>query len=155
TGGVLVTFPVLEGQTWPAAFSPDGRLLASTNSNYARYKEDDPTATPYSLRLWETATATEVLSLPHSLPSSIKYRVVFSANGRLLAMAAPKQEILIYDLAAGRDLRHFKDFGAEVTWLSFSPDGRRLVSGLQDSTLLIWDVGSLPTPKGKLGTEDA
>src|SRR5262249_50709066 len=70
-------------------------------------------------------------------------------------MTAPPQDILVYDLAAGRELRRFKDFDAEVTSLAFSPDGRRLVSGLADSTLLIWDVGSRPTPKGKLGAEDA
>src|SRR5207247_6721982 len=27
TGERLLTFPALEGQTWPQAFSPDGRLL--------------------------------------------------------------------------------------------------------------------------------
>jgi WD40 repeat protein len=156
TGALLVTFPVLEGQTWPLAFSPDGRLLASNNSNYRLQKQGDPSSTGQNLRLWEIATATEVLSLPHSPPGSIQYRAAFSPNGRLLAMAAPQQQILIYDLAAGRDLRRFKDFGAEVTWLAFSPDGRRLASGLEDSTLLIWDMGSRPTQeKGKLGAEDA
>jgi hypothetical protein len=137
TGALLVTFPVLEGQTWPLAFSPDGRLLASHNSNYRSLKEGDPSSTGRAVRLWETATATEVLSLAEGNGQS---RAAFSANGRLLAMTAPPQDILVYDLAAGRELRRFNDFDAEVTSLAFSSDGRRLVSGLADSTLLIWNV---------------
>jgi hypothetical protein len=43
---------------------------------------------------------------------------------------------------------------AEVTWLEFAPNGRWLVSGLADTTLLIWDVGAPSTPKtGKLAPE--
>jgi WD40 repeat protein len=153
TGAVLLTFPALEGQTYPLAFSPDGRLLASNNSNYRHQKEGDPTSTPSSLRLWETATAIEVLSLPFNHGQN---RAAFSPDGRLLAMTAPKQEILVYDLAAGREANRFKDFGAEVAWLAFSPDGRRLASGLEDSTLLIWDVGSRPGQQnGELGAKDA
>src|SRR5260370_13837760 len=153
TGALLLTFPVLEGQTWPLAFSPDGRLLASNNSKYSRIRVgDDPAATGNSLRLWEVATATEVLSLP----IAGQYRAAFSPNDRLLAMTAPPQDILIYDLAAGRELRRFKDFDAEVTSLAFSPDGRRLLSGLADSTLLLWDLNPPGTAKiGKITAEEA
>jgi WD40 repeat protein len=151
TGEELMTFPTLEGQTWPLAFSPDGRLLASNNSNYKRKdKKDDPaSATGSALHLWETATAAEVLTLP--LES--QYKVAFSPDGRLLALIAPGQEILLYDLAHGRELRRFKGFGAGVTYLAFSPDGRRLISGLDDSTLLIWDVGTRDTSTSKLGAK--
>ncbi len=150
TGERLLSFPHLEGQTWPLAFAPDGRLLASVNSNYRRVKEGDPTSTGASLLLWELATAAELLSLP----LAAQYRVAFSPDGRLLALTAPLQEILVWDLAHGRELRRFKGFDAEVSWLAFAPDGRRLVSGLADSTLLIWDVGAPPTPQtGKLAAE--
>src|SRR5262249_7742155 len=60
----------------------------------------------------------------------------------------------VWDLAQGRELRRFKGFDAEVTSLAFAPDGRRLVSGLADSTLLIWDIGAPKAPKtGKLAAE--
>jgi hypothetical protein len=43
-----------------------------------------------------------------------------------------------------------------VTSLAFSPDGRRLISGLWNSTLLVWDVGAVPIDRGeKLRAEDA
>jgi hypothetical protein len=47
------------------------------------------------------------------------------------------------DVWRSKELRRIKGFGAEVTSLAFSPDGNRLVSGLTDSTLLVWDVGGI------------
>jgi WD40 repeat protein len=153
TGELLLTFPTLGGQTWPLAFSPDGRLLAANNSDYSRRgKEGDPaSATGSVLRLWETATAAEVLALPIG---GEQYRTAFSPDGRLLALTAPAQEILVWDLARGRELRRFQGFAAEVTDLAFSRDSRWLISGLADSTLLVWDVGPRQmAPPGKLGAE--
>ena len=88
TGKRLLTFPTLDGQTWPLAFSPDGRLLASNNSNYQRKgKKGDPAgATGNTLHLWETATAAEVLTLP----AAENNKAAFSPDGRLLALAAPR-----------------------------------------------------------------
>jgi WD40 repeat protein len=152
TGALLLTFPTLDGQTWPLAFSPDGRLLASNNSDYKRQgKAGDPAAaTGQTLRLWEVATAAAVLVLPAGWPD----HAAFSPDGRLLAVAAPGQEILVWDLAHGREWRRLRGFDAEVTHLAFTPDGRRLVSGLTDSTFLVWDVGPPETaPAGKLGAE--
>src|SRR5207237_749153 len=38
--------------------------------------------------------------------------------------------------------------------LAFAPDGRRLISGLADSTLLVWDVGPRKaTPVGTAGAQ--
>jgi WD40 repeat protein len=150
TGQLLLDFPDVEGQTWPLAFSPDGRLLASSNYNYKRRKEGDPASTGRSVLLWEVATAAQVLSLPLAGQS----RVAFSPNGQFLAMTAPTRDILICDLFQGGELRRFKGLDSEVTWLAFAPDGRRLVSGLADSTLLIWDVGAPAAPRtGKLAAE--
>jgi RNA polymerase sigma factor (sigma-70 family) len=154
TGEQQLTFPAPQGQTWPIAFSPDGRLLASDNSDHERpsRKGDAADRAPYRLRLWETATAAEVLSLP----ATDFIRAAFSADGRLLAMNAAAQEILVWDLARGRPLRRFKGFDADVTWLAFAPDSRRLISGLADSTLLVWDLRPRePAPAPKLGPEAA
>jgi WD40 repeat protein len=150
TGKLLLDFPDLEGQTSPLAFSPDGRLLASSNYNYKRRKEGDPASTGRSVVLWEVATAAQVLSLPLAGQS----RVAFSPDSRLLAVTAPMQDILVWDLVQGAELRRFKALDSEVTWLAFAPDGRRIVSGQADSTLLIWDGGARATPHaGKLAVE--
>jgi hypothetical protein len=146
TGESLLTFPTLKGQTWPLEFSPDGRFLASNNSNWEHANKDDPNR--QTLRLWETATAAEVLSLP----AADFNRTAFSRDGRLLAFAAPAREIVVWDLARGIERHRFKGFDAEVIDLRFSPDGRRLISGLGDSTLLVWKVETSGIgPVSKLG----
>jgi RNA polymerase sigma factor (sigma-70 family) len=148
TGEHLLTFPALEGQTFPLAFSPDGRLLAANNSNVQ--PEGKEWRRRDHLSVWEIATAAQVLELPAADPGP----AAFSRDGRLLALASPGGEILIWDLEQGRERRRWKGFEAGVTWLAFSPDGRRLVSGLADSTLLVWDVGPRPAgPPEKLGAE--
>ncbi len=137
SGERLLTFPALKGQTWPLAFSPDGRLLISY--------------TDRTLRFWEVLTARELLALSTGDGNS---KVDFSPDGRLLAATAPSGEIFLWDLRRGKELRRFKGLEAQVTSLAFSPDGRRLVSGLSDSTLLVWDVGAFPAkPSDKRGAE--
>jgi RNA polymerase sigma factor (sigma-70 family) len=131
TGRRRLNLPELGGQANPMAFSPDGRLLASNNSG--------PTGVTHTLRLWELATAREILALPTTLNS----RIAFSSDMRLLAMLSSEREILLWDLRAGKELRRIKDLDAHVVSLAVSPDGRRLVTGMSDSTLLVWDVTGL------------
>lgn len=143
TGERLLTFPTLEGQSWPNTFSPDGRLLASNHSYYNRLNE----TSTQTLRLWEIASASEVLALP----TAMNNRPAFSSDGQLLALTSKSGDILVYDLRRGRELKQFSGFDAQVTWLAFAADGRRLVSGLTDSTWLVWDLGERREVRAPLG----
>src|SRR5262249_41087047 len=117
TGERLLTFPTREQQTWPLAFSSDGRLLASNNWNIKPVAErkHPQDQSQNMLRLWETLTGTEVLVRP-TISNSF---ATFSADGRLLAFAAPSQEILVWDLVLGHEHRRFKGFDAGVTCRPF------------------------------------
>src|SRR5262249_48623541 len=118
TGEHCLTLPHVPGWTRPLAFSPAGRLLATTG-----------------LRLWELATGREVLALPADEVT----RAAFSADGRLLALSAPSRQVVVCDLRRGQEVQRIKGLEYDVTCLAFSPGGRRLLTGLTDSTVLVWD----------------
>jgi RNA polymerase sigma factor (sigma-70 family) len=128
SGEHLLTLPQGKGQTQPLAFSPDNRLLITNTAG----------KTEYTSRVWETATAAELLTFP----AIQNTRVAFSPDGRFLALTDRSQEILLWDLPGGKERQRFKGFGADVNILTFSPDGKRLVSGLSNSTLLVWEVAT-------------
>jgi hypothetical protein len=95
-------------------------------------------------------TATEL----RAFPISFAKKAAFSQNGRLLALTAPQGEILVWDVRRAREHRRFRGLGAQVTALAFSPDNRRLISGLSDSTLLIWDIPTCDNPRGERTVEE-
>jgi WD40 repeat protein len=142
TGKPILTLPRIAGPTWPVAFCPDGRLLA-INSDGS--DEND------LLRLWEVVAAGEALAIPTCANS----KTAFSRDNRLLALVAPKQTILIWDLRQGRELRRITGFDSEVRSLAFAPDGRRLVAGLLDTTILVWDIDSPPQVSPTLDAQGA
>jgi RNA polymerase sigma factor (sigma-70 family) len=133
TGEVRQNLPQFPGQTFARAFSPDGWLLTTITSELPKGPMGKRTDT---LRVWEVATAGEVLSLPVWGVA----RVAFSPDGRLLATSVSSQEILLWDLRRAEELQRVKGFDGRLISLAFSPDGRRLVSGLADTTLLVWEV---------------
>jgi len=74
-----------------AAFSPDGRLLATTHIE--RPKDRGPTA---ATRMWDTGTGKELDRLPGQ--SSAIITLAFSADGRRLAVGSTDGSALIWDV---------------------------------------------------------
>jgi WD40 repeat protein len=70
-------------------------------------------------------------------------RVVFSPDGRTLAVASYAQSARLWDVAS-RQWRDgpLKGHSGLVTSLAFSPDGRMLASGSYDQTARLWDAST-------------
>jgi WD40 repeat protein len=121
-------------------FTPDGKRLISAS-------------TDKTIRVWDVATGKSVRTiLGESWPgaSGEINAIALSPDGARLAVGGRlgksdtsdyAEVIRLYDFATGHLVALLKDgHGKSVTSLAFSPDGRRLISGSNDNTAIIWDT---------------
>jgi WD40 repeat protein len=144
------------------AFSRDGRTLAS--GSCGDYDSTRERWHDRSVRLWELVTGREIAVLEGHVRAV--GAVALSPDGRLVASADgvdhgyegnEPRRIRVWDVAAGREVARFEGHSSTVRALAFSPDGKRLLSAQQNSTVLVWDVTGVARPGqgGKVQRLDA
>ncbi|MDB5306669.1 MAG: sigE 14 [Gemmataceae bacterium] len=88
-------------------------------------------------------------------PGAVSYRYTgasaVSPDGRTLWVSYNTGEIVGFEVATGRQARTLVGHRGYVGGLAFTTDGRRLISGSQDGTALVWDMtpAGPPTPRDK------
>jgi WD40 repeat protein len=113
------------------AFSADGRtLLTGPHRN--------PQGGKLQFKFWETATARERAAV--DCPVASPYPPLTAFVGDRLAALAVGDTVHLVDLMTGQDVRRLKGHEGRVSCLAFSPDGKRLVTGSDDTTALVWDT---------------
>src|SRR5262249_14324836 len=104
----------LDARMWmirSMALSPDGKTVAA--------------GTVYNtIRLCDVDSGKELFGEYQGHDAQVN-AVAFSPNGKILASGGDNRQILLWDTATERHLRHLPGSGRAV---AFSPDGRRLAS---------------------------
>ena len=126
--------------------SPDGKLLlGSAWGDTVEKKLPDgrtlfTSAKNHPVTWWNLTTGKVQKRI--LLPEGGAGPVAFAPNAKLFATATsdPRPCIRLVEVPTGREVRRIKNFRGTVRSLAFMPDGRRLISGMEDGTALIWDL---------------
>jgi hypothetical protein len=118
------------------AFSVDGRWLAVTSGSDVSDGSGTP---PNGFWVWDTTTGAQVTA---QQLNSAAHGVVFSPDGRLMAISAPVEGTYLWDTATWSQivLLPGEPCLAGSSCLAFSPDSRLLAVGTQNTGLQLWDV---------------
>jgi hypothetical protein len=130
---------------YAGAVSPDGRLIAYGNQfNF--------------LTIFDTATGKQSVRLknlpadprirnyqsPKNLPDSV-YALAFTPDGRTLAWSGHRDPAIhLLEVATGRERGRLTGHRGRVETLTYSADGKVLISGSEDTTALVWDLRGRP-----------
>ena len=127
-GWLKEQFLEFPGHASAAAFSPDGRFLVAVGNLS-------------SLCVWDLSSPRKAPTSTTTLPIHRVRHVVFSPDGRSLAITTDASgTILIWNLPTGRERRVLHQ-SSPVSRIAFSPDGTRLATAERDEqSISLWDL---------------
>ncbi len=127
TGDVKATVQVPDGpngpiNVWSVAFSPDGKMLASTGDN--------------EVVLWDTSNGDKLRSL--DMGSDV-YAIAWSTDSRYVFAGADNAHLYKWEADTGQQVFDYHSPDS-VLKLAVSPDGKSIAAGLGNGEIKIWDI---------------
>jgi WD40 repeat protein len=123
-----------------AAISADGSLAIMING----FSNDLAT-------LWDLAKGKQIGQINFENESNLANVVAIAPDNRVIASALwggedhspDKHSLRLWDARTGKLLKRYSPLSNRVVSLEFTPDGRRLISGMSDGSSLVWDAAGL------------
>ena len=115
------------GNILSASFSPDGKILATCD-------------TDCQIRLWETTTG-KLLVICQGHTNWVR-SVAFSPDGKILASAGADRTVKLWQVQDATCIKTCCGHQNEIFAVAFSPDNQTIVSASGDCQLRLWDIAT-------------
>lgn len=126
SGEILKTFPERTDYIRAIAFSPDGKILASSNDKI--------------IKMWSTETGQQLKTfVGHTDPVD---SITFSPDGKVLAVGGKDKTIELWSVENEKQIGNIPEHTNYIRALAFSPDGKTLAGGIEDNTIKLWSINN-------------
>ncbi len=115
------------GGIFSVAFSPNGKLLATGDTNG-------------EIRLYEVANSQQLMTCKGH--AGWVWSVTFSPDGQVLASGSNDQTVKLWNTSTGQCFKTLEGHNGGVRSVTFSPNGQVLASGSDDQTVKLWNTST-------------
>jgi len=140
TGEQIRRYDDLTAPVRAVALHPQGTFLAAGGGNIQISPQRPLDNRVYVWSVNGTTQTPRFVLAGHTSPVQA---LAFSPDGSLLASAGDDQQIILWNMADGTEVRRMTGQHTNgILSLAFSPDGSRLASGGREASIILWDVTS-------------
>jgi WD40 repeat protein len=127
TGRTILVFRGHPARVNAAAWSPDGKQIASASDDH-------------TVQICNAKTGTT--SLTYRGHSAEVFTVAWSPDGKYIASAGADKTVQVWEAATGNSIKTYKGHSDQVNATAWSSDSRLIASGSDDHTIQVWNIAS-------------